>query len=70
MLHINQNSVVASKQWPAMKQPKTSTCSQIATAMGSSYQVQLQLANIQVLNKQGCPIFAVLYSTVGHRSTL
>ena len=68
MLHINQNNVAASVA--SDETTKTSTCTQIATAMGSSYQVLLQTANIQVLNKQGRPIFVVLYLTVGHKSTL
>ena len=55
MLHINQNNVAASVA--SDETTKTSTCTQIATAMGSSYQVLLQTANIQVLNKQGRPIF-------------
>ena len=62
MLHINQNNVAASVA--SDETSKTNTCTQIATAMGSSYQVLLQTANIQVLNKQGRPIFcrALLYS--------
>ena len=55
MLHINQNNVAASVA--SDETTKTSTCTQIATAMGSSYQVLLQTANIQVLNKQGRPVF-------------
>ena len=54
MLHINQNNVAASVA--SDETTKTSTCTQVATAMGSSYQVLLQTANIQVLSKQGRPI--------------
>ena len=51
MLHINQNNVAASVA--SDETTKTSACTQIATAMSSSYHVLLQTANIQVLNKQG-----------------
>ena len=51
MLHINQNNVAASIASDEMT--KTSTCTQVATAISSGYQVLLQTANIQVQNKQG-----------------
>ena len=50
---------------------KTSTCTQVATAMGSSYQVLLlQTANVQALKKQGHPIFCRALTNSGSQINL
>ena len=55
MFLINQNNVAASMA--SDKTTKASTCTQFATAICPSYQVLLQTANVQVLNKEGHPVF-------------